>query len=93
MCIRDSTGGESISSVEQRCKRFLDWFLKLDMENALICAHGRTIRVLGCLLTGTPLTAMRTFSHSNMGLYVFTHQAEKYSVTLSNDQTHLHGLS
>lgn len=86
-------GGESIKEINDRCQHFLDWFLPLDMETVLICSHGRTIRVLGCLLMNLPLTAMKDFPHSNTGVYIFERVAERWVVTLNNDTKHLNGIA
>ncbi len=64
-------GGESPLVVADRLKLFLAELHQTDHKRVLLCTHGRTSRVLFCLLMGLPLQQMQQFNHHNTGFSKF----------------------
>jgi len=65
-------GGESLDELWHRVNDFMnDLHARQDINTALICSHGRTIKTMLCYLTGTPLSRMDHFPHKNTSLYIF----------------------
>jgi probable phosphoglycerate mutase len=78
-------GGESPKMVAKRLNLGIQRILSQEGENFLICMHGRSMRILLCLLLNYDLKFMDVFSHQNLGLYLLnlnqagTFQVEKYN--------------
>lgn len=61
--------GESADDLSNRVQVFLQEIAETEAQKILICSHGRTIRVMMCLLTGIPIADMRTYDPDNLALY------------------------
>jgi len=63
---------------------------KRDEETILICSHGRAMRSFLCLLTGTDLSSMDRFAHSNLCLYILEHTGNmEFKIRTRNSVEHL----
>jgi 2,3-bisphosphoglycerate-dependent phosphoglycerate mutase len=52
-------GGESLADVYRRCNDFAGWIVSREAgDDVVIVAHGGSIRLLACALTGASLTGM-----------------------------------
>ncbi|MBU6192918.1 MAG: phosphoglycerate mutase family protein [Bacteroidetes bacterium] len=85
-------GGDSPAMVAARMQPVVDELRQGSFQRPLICLHGRALRLLLCLLTGKPSSAMDDFDHSNLCLYVMLRVGDFYDVVQANDTTHLQGL-
>ena len=85
-------GGESPQDVADRQKPALQEIIHGDEELALVCMHGRAIRIILCLMLDHPLNRMDEFPHSNLGLYTLTYQNETFSIDETNNVDHLSHL-
>jgi probable phosphoglycerate mutase len=81
--------GESVTEMAARCEAFKQELMQRAEATILVCAHGRLIRCLMCILLDEPLTRMDEFGHSNTGLYQLTYETGTFQLNLSNDTTHL----
>lgn len=81
--------GESINEVVERQSRFVQHLASLEAGNYLVCSHGRAMRSLLCLLTGTPLTQMDDFPHRNVCVYRLAYHAHNWEVLDFNRTDHL----
>jgi probable phosphoglycerate mutase len=78
-------GGESPNQVRQRMQDGLNYLLaKPDEHTILVCLHGRALRILLTIITGTPLAAMDQFEHRNLGLYIVQYQAGRFEIVERN---------
>jgi probable phosphoglycerate mutase len=84
-------GGESAADLYQRIDKFVAKLRVAPYEKSLICSHGRSIRVLLCALTGTPLSKMDDFPHANTSLYKLLFNGHTFEIDLFNNTDHLHG--
>lgn len=83
-------GGESPNEVLARQKVALDIIMShAEEKTVLICMHGRAMRLLLCLLSGKPLTAMEDFPHQNLVLYKVTYDGVKFHIVDFNNAQHL----
>src|SRR5699024_562185 len=82
---------ESPNEVLVRQKPDIDYILaQKDEENVLICTHGRTMRILLCSLTGTPLHKMDEFDHANTALYIVEQKTDsKFEIVDHFNTAHL----
>jgi len=80
--------GESATELATRMQRAIDLLKEINLDNILICTHGRTIRCLMCLIMGLPISDMETISHHNTGLYIVEVENEKMRVILKDDTKH-----
>jgi phosphoserine phosphatase len=69
-------GGESPVMVAERLKVGIEKIFKQDGDHFLICMHGRSMRILLCLLLNYDLKCMDVFTHQNLGLYVLNRDEE-----------------
>ncbi|KIO75035.1 phosphoglycerate mutase [Pedobacter lusitanus] len=84
------TGGESPADVAIRLKEIVEVIKSRTAEKLiLICMHGRSLRLLMCLLTGKPLSAMYDFPHQNTGLYRLDLTGDTFTVIAQNNTDHL----
>lgn len=84
-------GGESAQDLADRLLPFVKELKNTDARTILVCTHGRTLRVLLCLLMGKPISDMDDFVHDNTCLYHVEYDGEKCSLLKENDLTHLNG--
>jgi probable phosphoglycerate mutase len=84
-------GGDSPLDVAKRQQEVVDLLKsRTDEENVLICMHGRAIRIILCLLTGTELRFMDRFEHENLCLYLLEYNDnEGFKLLKRNDVEHL----
>jgi broad specificity phosphatase PhoE len=82
-------GGESPLDVQERQQEFIQRLGNHSRGNVLVCMHGRALRILLCTLTGTPLTEMEVFPHSNLCLYHILLQGGRAEFIQFNDTAHL----
>jgi probable phosphoglycerate mutase len=61
-----------------------------DEKTVLVCMHGRALKSMVCLLLNEPLSKMDEFQHTNLGLYLFGYDGEKFELIKRNDIEHLH---
>ncbi len=85
-------GGESPEQVVARQAVAFEKIMSRTSESVILVAmHGRAIRILLTHLLQLPLSAMDTFSHSNLCLYRlrFDYQSQKFQLDITNDISHL----
>jgi probable phosphoglycerate mutase len=82
-------GGESAQDLKDRLLPFVQELKESSAQNILICTHGRTLRVLMCLLLGKPVTQMDDFSHDNTCVYKLQYDGNNFQLEMENDLTHL----
>ncbi len=82
-------GGESAQDLWDRQAPFINLLKEMEFQKVLVCSHGRSIRVLMCAITNTPLKDMDDFSHYNTCLYKVIMEHDKFSVELANNKDHL----
>lgn len=72
---------ESPLELVERLKPDLDYILSKEEEKSvLICTHGRTLRILMCVLTKTPLHRMDEFDHENTSLYILEQNNNEFNI-------------
>ncbi len=81
--------GESAAELGARVEQFVEHLKKRQESLLLVCAHGRTMRALMCVLKGVSLTEMNRFHHSNTGLWHVKQQEYRFEFLTENDTTHL----
>jgi len=81
--------GESAAELGARVEQFVEHVKQRQESLLLVCAHGRTMRALMCILKGVSLTEMNTFQHSNTGLWQVQQQDYRFEFLTENDTTHL----
>ena len=84
-------GGETPNQMYRRQQQGLEYLLqKEDENNILLCMHGRAMRSFMCLLTGTDLSDMDRYKHSNLCLYVLEQVDElRFEIVEENSTDHL----
>jgi broad specificity phosphatase PhoE len=83
-------GGESPNDVAIRLKEIIQVFKHTpDEKLVLVCMHGRALRLLMCLLSDKPMSAMYDFPHQNTGLYRVTLSGGQFTITDANNTDHL----
>lgn len=85
-------GGESPSMVWRRCKRGLNTVLETLPEEgrALVCIHGRVMRIVLAEMLGYGMQKMNMFGHHNTGLNLLKVNIEGRAIAEKlNDLTHL----
>lgn len=86
-------GGETPMDMYKRQVKGLQKLMQNSHEElVLICMHGRALRSFLCLLTGTPLSDMEKWNHSNLCLYELEYNGNLFDITRENDIRHLEGL-
>lgn len=82
--------GESPNQVARRLQEALDIILsKQDEKRVLVCMHGRSLLVLMCMLTQSPISRMSDFGHSNTCLYRVAVVNGQFTILEANDVRHL----
>ncbi|MEZ4885807.1 MAG: histidine phosphatase family protein [Chitinophagales bacterium] len=82
-------GGESPFEVQTRLRLFFDDLHQKGHDKVLICSHGRTSRILFCLLLGWEMSEMEGFIHQNTGVAKLVAAGEKYELAFYNNVEHL----
>jgi len=82
-------GGESAQDLADRLIPFVEEIKTSPHKTILACTHGRTLRVLMCLLLEKPISAMDEFNHQNTCLYKLNFDGEKFHLELENNTKHL----
>jgi probable phosphoglycerate mutase len=81
--------GESAAEMQARQLRVVQ-LLKAQKEDCvLIATHGRAMKSLLCTLLNLPLSAMESFEHSNLCLYIVNFNGETFELISRNSTTHL----
>lgn len=89
-CDLSFENGESPNQVSKRLQEALDVILSRSTEKrVLVCMHGRSLLVLLCMLSQSPISNMTNFSHSNTCLYRVSYVNGQFSVLEANDIRHL----
>lgn len=83
-------GGESPIEVNTRQKIAIQKILSEPVQHALICMHGRALRLILCELLGISLSNMDTFPHSNVSLYRLKYSDNKFEMLDFNNTDHFH---
>lgn len=83
-------GGESPIEVNARQKIAIQKILNEPVQHALICMHGRALRLILCELLDIPLSNMDTFPHSNVSLYRLKYHNNKFEMLDFNNTDHFH---
>ena len=81
--------GESATELGARVEDFVQHLRAREESLLLVCAHGRTMRALMCILKGVPLTEMNRFQHSNTGLWQVQQNSLQFNFLIENDTSHL----
>jgi phosphoserine phosphatase len=82
--------GESPNEVSRRLQEALDIILSRPAEKrVLVCMHGRSLLVLLCMLSQSPLSCMTDFGHSNTCLYRVSFADGQFTILEANDVRHL----
>ena len=82
-------GGESAQDLADRLIPFVEEIKNSTHKTILACTHGRTLRVLMCLLLEKPISAMDDFDHQNTCLYHLKYDGVKFELIKENDVEHL----
>ena len=82
-------GGESAQDLADRLQPFVEEIKNSTHKTILACTHGRTLRVLMCLLLDKPISAMDEFEHQNTCLYHLAYDGKSFKLLKENDTTHL----
>ncbi len=85
-------GGESPVEVNERQVIALNKILREQdqIQNVLICMHGRALRLLLCHMLQLPLNNMDTFPHSNVSLYRLKYNNGIFEMLDFNNTDHFH---
>jgi len=83
-------GGESPIEVNSRQKNAIKKIISEPVQHALICMHGRALRLILCELLDIPLSNMDTFPHSNVSLYRLKYNNNKFEMLDFNNTDHFH---
>ncbi len=82
-------GGESAQDLADRLIPFVEEIKNSMHKTILACTHGRTLRVLMCLLLNKSISAMDDFDHQNTCLYHLKYDGVKFELIKENDVEHL----
>jgi broad specificity phosphatase PhoE len=86
-------GGESPNDVAERLGQFINLMKsRTDEKLVLVCMHGRALRLLMCLLSNLPMSAMYDFPHQNTGLYRLRFDGDQFTITETNNTDHLNSI-
>ncbi len=81
--------GESLQELINRLQLFLAALQTRPEERILVCTHGRTLRVLMCLVKGVHPSLMDNFLMSNTVLYHLQLIENEYFILKEGDTEHL----
>jgi probable phosphoglycerate mutase len=83
--------GETPNQLQARQKIAVQKILAASEEKTvLVCMHGRALKSMVCLLLNEPLSMMDEYQHTNLGLYLFAYDGDKFELIKRNDIEHLH---
>lgn len=82
-------GGESAQDLSDRLQPFVQELKASSHRTIMVCTHGRTLRVLVCLLLNKPIEEMDDFSHENTCVYKLQMEDGIFRIELENDLSHL----
>ena len=82
-------GGESAQDLADRLAPVVEELKSCSSQTILVCTHGRTLRVLICLLLGKPIQQMDEFEHQNTCLYHLEMNNGHFQLLKENDIAHL----
>ncbi len=82
-------GGQSPEDVAKQQQAFISQVKEDDFETALVCMHGRAMRILLSQLLNQSLAEMHNFKHHNTCLYLLTFDGNAFSLEKQNDLQHL----
>jgi len=82
-------GGESAQDLADRLLPFINEIKQASYQTILVCTHGRTLRVMMCMLFDLPISKMDTFLHNNTCLYHLSLDGDKFHTVKENDLSHL----
>jgi len=83
-------GGESPREVWARAGKAIQKILQAHANgDILICSHGRTIRIILCMLSGYGLEKMNWFPHENTGLNILQAPEPEWFIEKMNCLEHL----
>lgn len=85
--------GESANEMAARVLNFIEHLKERQEQNILVCAHGRVMRCILCLMMQQPLFHMEEYKHYNTGLYQLTLHNELFEIQIRNDISHLNSLA
>jgi probable phosphoglycerate mutase len=77
------------NEVRQRQLTFINYLVEQPVSKALICMHGRAMRIFLPTLIGEPLTRMDQFPHHNLTLYKLIYSDRRFTIDLFNNMDHL----
>ena len=81
--------GESPNEMSNRIIFGFNKVINVDLDNVLLCIHGRALRVLLSKIIDDDLTKMDKYIHSNTGLYVIEYKEGKFKILEKNSRKHL----
>jgi len=81
--------GESPNMVAKRLAKAIESMMEDPFQTSLVCIHGRTMRILLCMLTGISISEMESFLHTNLSLYILSFRNGKWEIDTHNDTSHL----
>lgn len=81
--------GESATELGARVEKFVQHLRERPESLLLVCAHGRTMRALMCILKEVSLMEMNRFHHSNTGLWQVQQESLQFNFIVENDTSHL----
>lgn len=86
-------GAESIESLTERCREFVQQILRdhTDGEKLAVVGHSGSQRGLVCAALDLPVSYYRSFSVANVALSIVD-VGDRPSLRLYNDTCHLHGV-
>ncbi len=82
-------GGESLEELSHRVEEFVEEMEAMTFERALICSHGRTLRVLFAHLFREELSRLQQYDHGNFHLFHLQWKGYKWEALRQNDRSHL----
>ncbi|MBA3648019.1 MAG: histidine phosphatase family protein [Chitinophagales bacterium] len=82
--------GESPIQVQIRQLNFINYMVNQPPEKALVCIHGRAMRMFLSTLLGESLNRMDEFPHQNLSLYKLNYDEGRFTIDLFNNTDHLH---
>ncbi len=82
-------GGESAQDLADRLYPFVNEITNINEQTILVCTHGRTLRVLMCLLLNKPISEMDDYDHQNTCLYHLEYGNGEFKLVKENDIAHL----
>ncbi|MFC2124153.1 histidine phosphatase family protein [Bacteroidota bacterium] len=86
-------GGETPLELKARQEDAIKSIVANDeVNNVLVCMHGRAMKILLAWLMDYPIEEMDVFLHENLSLYILNFDGENFEIERSNDVAHLKGF-